>query len=57
MFWKPTVAVQGDVASFILELSKGVKGYKCDPEWIGMLRNKDKSKEDANRFASAYCNS
>ena len=50
MFWKPTVAIQADVASFIVELSQGLKGYKCDQEWIDTLRNKDKQKEDANRY-------
>ena len=49
MFWKPTVAIQADVASFIVELSKGLKGYKCDKGWIDSLRNKDKEKEEANR--------
>ena len=32
MFWKPTVAIQADVASFILELSCGLKGYNCHIE-------------------------
>ena len=49
MFWKPTVAIQGDVGSFMLKLAEGLGGYKCDPEWLGMLRTKDKTKEDANR--------
>lgn len=43
------MAIQGDVGSFMLKLAEGVKGYKCDPDWLGMLRNKDKSKEDGNR--------
>ena len=50
MFWKPTVAIQGDVGSFMLKLAEGLGGYKCDPEWLGMLRTKDKTKEDANRW-------
>lgn len=49
MFWKPTVAIQGDVGSFILKLAKGMKGYKCDPAWLDMLRSKDADKEKANR--------
>lgn len=32
MFWKPTIAVEGDVASFIVQISQGLKGYKCDPD-------------------------
>jgi len=49
MFWKPTVAVEGDAASFIVKLSKGLKGYRCDTEWIKKLMDKDEAKEKANR--------
>lgn len=49
MFWKPTIAVESDVASFMLEVAAGMQGYKCDPDWISMLRNKDIDKETANR--------
>ena len=49
MFWKPTVAIQADVASFILELSRGLKGYNCDKDWIDSLKKKDAEKEEANR--------
>ncbi|XP_053384559.1 2-hydroxyacyl-CoA lyase 2-like [Mercenaria mercenaria] len=49
MFWKPTVAIQGDVGSFIVKLAQGMQGYKCDTEWLDMLRNKDIDKEKANR--------
>ena len=52
MFWKPTVAIQGDVGSFMIKLAEGMKGYKCDQEWLDMLRGKDADKEKANR----YCN-
>ncbi|KAL4224666.1 hypothetical protein ACF0H5_015363 [Mactra antiquata] len=48
MFWKPTVAIQGDVGSFLMELSKGLQGFKCDPEWLSMLKSKDADKEKAN---------
>lgn len=44
------MAIQGDVGSFILKLAEGMTGYKCDPEWLGMLREKDRSKESANRY-------
>ena len=50
MFWKPTVAIQADVASFIIDLSKGLRGYKCDQEWIQKLLNKDIDKESINRW-------
>ncbi|XP_060559739.1 2-hydroxyacyl-CoA lyase 2-like [Ruditapes philippinarum] len=49
MFWKPTVAIQGDVGSFMVKLAEGMKGYKCDQEWLNMLRSKDTEKEKANR--------
>ncbi|KAH3884535.1 hypothetical protein DPMN_008518 [Dreissena polymorpha] len=49
MFWKPTVAIQGDVGEFIMGLAAGLKGYKCDPEWLNSLRGRDQEKEDANR--------
>lgn len=49
MFWKPTIAIQGDVASFITEVSKGLKGYKCDPEWTQKLLDRDCDKEKANK--------
>ncbi|XP_048726938.2 2-hydroxyacyl-CoA lyase 2-like isoform X1 [Ostrea edulis] len=49
MFWKPTVAIEGDVASFIVEISQKLQGYKCDPDWIQKLKDKDDDKEKANR--------
>ncbi|KAJ8298961.1 hypothetical protein KUTeg_023021 [Tegillarca granosa] len=52
MFWKPTIAIEGDVASFIQEISKGLKGYKCDSDWIQKLKSKDIEKERVNREKS-----
>ncbi len=49
MFWKPTIALQADVGSFIVDLARGLKGYKCDPDWAKQLKDKDTAKEDANR--------
>lgn len=49
MFWKPTIAIEGDVASFITELADGLKGFKCDQEWIQKLKDKDNDKENVNR--------
>ncbi|CAL8351300.1 unnamed protein product [Lota lota] len=49
MFWKPTVAIQGDAGSFLLQLSKGLKGYKCPEEWPQSLKAGDETKENANR--------
>ncbi|XP_034023883.1 2-hydroxyacyl-CoA lyase 2 isoform X2 [Thalassophryne amazonica] len=49
MFWKPTVAVQGDAGSFLVRLSKGLKGHRCQEEWLQSLKAGDISKENANR--------
>ena len=49
MFWKPTIAIEGDVASFVTEVANGLKGYKCDPEWVQKLKDKDTEKEEANK--------
>ncbi|CAM9861217.1 unnamed protein product [Lampetra planeri] len=48
MFWKPTVAVQGDPGSFLVSLSAGLKGYKCPKEWARDLKQGDEKKEKAN---------
>ena len=49
MFWKPTIAVEADVASFIIKVASGLRGYKCDSEWIQKLKERDDVKEKANR--------
>ncbi|XP_061828706.1 2-hydroxyacyl-CoA lyase 2 [Nerophis lumbriciformis] len=49
MFWKPTVAIQGDAGSFLLQLSKGLKGHRCPVEWSESLKAGDSAKENANR--------
>lgn len=49
MFWKPTVAVLGDVATFMRDLAAGLTGYQCDQEWITCLKERDDTKEDANK--------
>uniref|UniRef100_A0A671R3M9 2-hydroxyacyl-CoA lyase 2 n=1 Tax=Sinocyclocheilus anshuiensis TaxID=1608454 RepID=A0A671R3M9_9TELE len=49
MFWKPTVAIQGDAGSFLLRLSKALKGHKCPEEWPRSLKEGDAIKEKANR--------
>ena len=48
MFWKPTVAVQADVGSTMVSLAKALKGYKCDPDWVALLRGRDEDKEKKN---------
>ncbi|XP_076309908.1 2-hydroxyacyl-CoA lyase 2-like isoform X2 [Tachypleus tridentatus] len=49
IFWKPTVAVQGDVGSFLVKVSNNLKGYKCDEDWIIQLKERDEEKEKHNR--------
>ncbi|KAM4566290.1 2-hydroxyacyl-CoA lyase 2 [Odontesthes bonariensis] len=49
MFWKPAVAIQGDAGSFLVHLSKGLKGHRCPEEWPQSLRAGDLTKENANR--------
>lgn len=50
MFWKPTVAIQGDAGSFLVRLSKGLKGHRCSDEWPRSLKAGDETKENANRL-------
>uniref|UniRef100_A0A8C6SSS2 2-hydroxyacyl-CoA lyase 2 n=1 Tax=Neogobius melanostomus TaxID=47308 RepID=A0A8C6SSS2_9GOBI len=49
MFWKPTVAIQGDAGSFLVNLSKGLKGHRCPEEWPQNLKSGDATKEKNNR--------
>ncbi|XP_028276438.1 2-hydroxyacyl-CoA lyase 2 [Parambassis ranga] len=49
MFWKPTVAIQGDAGSFLVRLSNGLKGHRCPQEWPQSLKAGDVTKENANR--------
>ncbi|CAG6006188.1 unnamed protein product [Menidia menidia] len=49
MFWKPTMAIQGDAGSFLVRLSKGLKGHRCSEEWPQSLKAGDLTKENANR--------
>lgn len=39
----------GDAGSFIVRLSKGLKGHRCPEEWPQSLKAGDSTKEDANR--------
>lgn len=47
MFWKPAVALQADVATFLVELSELADGFTWDPEWVATLRKRDNEKEEA----------
>ncbi len=48
MFWKPTVAVQADVGSFVTQLQRALTGYQCQPEWPAELKQRDEEKESGN---------
>ncbi|KAK3774800.1 hypothetical protein RRG08_034889 [Elysia crispata] len=48
MFWKPALPVLSDIASFITSVVHGLSGYKCDPDWVKLLRDRDIEKENAN---------
>lgn len=48
MFWKPSLAVQADIGSFITELANTLQQgtpYVCDKEWIQTLQQRDTAKE------------
>ncbi|KAM9801336.1 2-hydroxyacyl-CoA lyase 2 [Neosynchiropus ocellatus] len=49
MFWKPTIAIQGDAGSFLARLSEGLKGHRCPAEWLQALKAGDVTKEKTNR--------
>ncbi|CAN8010762.1 unnamed protein product [Ixodes pacificus] len=51
-FWKPAVAVQADVGTFLAALRKSLPGYQCDPAWLETLRNLDNGKDSKNREAA-----
>ncbi|XP_018417846.1 PREDICTED: acetolactate synthase-like protein [Nanorana parkeri] len=52
MFWKPTVAIQGDAGSFIISLLEGLKGYTCPKDWTEGLKSGDEKKEKTNEEKS-----
>jgi hypothetical protein len=42
------LAIQGDPASFIVDVAAALKGFKGSDEWINTLREKDNVKEETN---------
>uniref|UniRef100_A0A8C7U416 2-hydroxyacyl-CoA lyase 2 n=1 Tax=Oncorhynchus mykiss TaxID=8022 RepID=A0A8C7U416_ONCMY len=56
MFWKPTVAIQGDAGSFLLRLSKGLKGHTCPEDWPQCLKAGDVTKEKADEKTDRHLN-
>lgn len=48
MFWRPSLAIQGDVASFVVELARALPDFKCPQSWLQTLRQRDEDKEAKN---------
>lgn len=42
------MAVEADVASFLVELSAAAADFKWDPAWVGTLQKRDQDKEETN---------
>ena len=39
MFWKPTLAIQGDVGHFMVELANQLgESYSCSSDWLDKLK-------------------
>lgn len=49
IYWKPTLALQSDPATFIVKLAESLKGFKGNADWINTLREKDNAKEELNQ--------
>jgi hypothetical protein len=49
MFWKPSLAVCADVGSFLQELFMFLVDYKCSPDWLQQLQDRDAAKEKQNQ--------
>lgn len=53
VYWKPTVPVQADVATFLVKLSKALHGsLRIDKEWLSELSEREIAKEKANEEMS-----
>lgn len=50
------LSVSGDAGSFLVRLSKGLKGHRCPEEWPQSLKAGDVTKENANRYSEqSWC--
>uniref|UniRef100_A0A8C3ULI7 2-hydroxyacyl-CoA lyase 2 n=1 Tax=Catharus ustulatus TaxID=91951 RepID=A0A8C3ULI7_CATUS len=45
VFWKPRLAVQGDPASFVLDLARALQGFAAPKEWLERLRESDSDRD------------
>ena len=49
VYWKPTMPVLGDAATFMVKLSEALRGsLKVDQGWISELAERENIKEKAN---------
>lgn len=48
------LSVPGDAGSFLVRLSKGLKGHRCPEEWPLSLKAGDETKENANRCSEQH---
>ena len=49
MFWMPSLAVQADVANFLIRVAMEMKGhFNVNAAWINKLRARDDEKEAEN---------
>lgn len=49
IYWKPTLAIQADPSTFVVQLAQALKGFSGSEDWIEQLRAKDDAKEEINR--------
>ncbi|GAB6027324.1 hypothetical protein CHUAL_001606 [Chamberlinius hualienensis] len=49
MFWKPSLAIQSDAASFIIEVAQNLNNLKVSSKWIETLTKREVEKEDENK--------
>ena len=49
VYWKPTVPVQADVATFMVKLADALKGnVNVDKDWLSELTQREEAKQKSN---------
>lgn len=49
VYWKPTVPVQADVATFMVKLGDSLRGsFKVDQDWLSELSDRETAKQKSN---------
>lgn len=54
MFWKPTLAIRADAASFLVRLQKKIGKLHVDEGWLSKLKQRDSDKEEANKYIKRH---